>query len=505
MGPNPNHLIDIRLSTFHLTTNFVIAQVETGPEKPNQIALMVKKVSSYSQLKPDMFGLLRSINTNMTPAERAADWRARSERMRARREEEQADWNAARWIPFAQTLPIDLGPGEGGRMIWIAGKWSDGEMRANGTHVTVDQTPPIVTITNPTVHITSQPMIQLQGYTDEDLQSIRYDVVRPSNSVSNEQGHVNSRALSADFFAPNTNYFTCYDIDLEPGTNRIVLRCQDYAGNTSTNIYTYVLNLEQDKIPPMISLDSPRPGARLSGQTFTARGRLDDPTAQINAVISAKGVTNKFDGLVERNGYFWVEDIPLTKGENQVRLTATDAAGNASQTNFTVQGSGEVLVIDPVSPELLWRHTVTVTGKVRPADHRVWVNGVQATVKADGTWVALQVPTFSPNGGTVVFEVTALPPSASTNAPPAKANEVISVAADLGTNVVTLNAGRPACGRFDLDLSGAAGRSFILQASTNLIDWSPILTNLNSRPTFHFSDTSAEGYPCRFFRVVPVP
>jgi hypothetical protein len=349
-------------------------------------------------------------------------------------------------------------------------------------------------------------MIQLQGYTDEPVQRIRYDLFNASNHVSEAEGFVNHQYFDPVTSETTTNYFSCYDIELAPGTNTIVLRCEDLAG-------TYLITLEHDKTPPVFSVDRPINGHELSGDTFTARGRVDDPTAQMTALVWANGKTNVVEGLVERIGYYWVEHIPLGVGANYITLTATDAAGNSSQTNLVVYKSNDILTIDPVPTDQLNRANVTVTGKVSPLNQAVWVNGVQARVSPDGTWGATHVPVLSPNGGTAVFEVTAIPsagtpaPAASTNQPalPAKSQGLVSVVAGLGTNAVTLNSQRPACGAFNLHLNGATGRSFMLLSSTNLADWTPILTNLNSQETFDFTDTNMAGYPCRFFRLLPLP
>jgi hypothetical protein len=80
----------------------------------------------------------------------------------------------------------------------------------------------------------------------------------------------------------------------------------------------------------------------------------------------------------------------------------------------------------------------------------------------------------------------------------------MAVQGDLSTNAVTLNALRPACGTFNLHLTGAAGRSFVLMASPNLLDWKPLLTNVNSAATFDYVHTNAVEDGCQFFRIVPL-
>jgi hypothetical protein len=458
------------LETFHLTTNFVVGRIETGEEIPEAIAVVVKRLGAGT-------------------------------------DEGRLDFSTLKWMPYVPTVPIDLGPGDGQRMIWIAARWDRGSFQqASGTRVEVLHTPPLIVITNPTEHVTSRPMIQLQGYSVRDLRSIRYDVLNASNRVENEMGFVNHSEI--DFTAVgliSTNYFTCYDIELSVGTNTIVLRCEDNAGNVATQTLTYVLDLEHDKVPPVISPDWPLNGTKIIGSAFTARGRLDDPTARITGEISAAGGHARvIDGLVERSGYFWIEDLPLSLGTNLLSLTATDAAGNRASTNYVVVGGEGTVLMDPISPEQLWLPAITVTGKVDPPDRTIWVNGVLARVDSRGAWIATNVPVLSPNGNTACFDIKAIPPRQNSTVAD-RPRELVSVQSSLQTNAVVLNASLPACGIFKLHLTATAGRSFILLASTNLEDWVPILTNLDSGAAFDYTDTNVAGQGCRFFRVIPNP
>ena len=64
---------------------------------------------------------------------------------------------------------------------------------------------------------------------------------------------------------------------------------------------------------------------------------MGDPTATVSAqIVDSNGDTNEVDGIVERNGNFWVEDLPLAAGTNLLTLTATDAVGNTNATNIYV-------------------------------------------------------------------------------------------------------------------------------------------------------------------------
>lgn len=424
----------------------------------------------------------------------------------------QTHFENAAWVPFTTNLSVDLGPGDGGRWLWVSFRNKNNKNpypQWNSHHIFVQSSPPTVIFTNPKERVTSQPMIQLKGYVTTDLgQPLHYQVFDQNGSVTaSGEGLVNDRYLDPVTFEFTTNFFTCYDIDLKSGTNTIVLQGEDEAGFSFTTNFVMVFTTVGDTNPPVFSIDSPEPGGEIDDDSLTIRGPVDDPTAKMVGQISANGHTNNLFALIERNGYFWFEDVPLAEGANQVALVATDVAGNSSRTNFVIYGSNEVRIrMDAVQPaDQLWQPKIAVvTGKVQPANHDVWINGVQATVKPDGTWLAKNVPVVSsPSGGTALFDLTTLSPGdmAKGNV---KVNEQFSAQANLGTNTMVLNASSPVCGVFQLHLTETAGRSFVLEASTNLMEWQPILTNSNPNETFDYTDTNANNYHCRFFRVVPL-
>jgi hypothetical protein len=58
-------------------------------------------------------------------------------------------------------------------------------------------------------------------------------------------------------------------------------------------------------------------------------------------------------------------------------------------------------------------------------------------------------------------------------------------------------------GLFQFRLTGTSGESYILQGSTNLSTWTPLLTNATT--LYDFTDTAATNYNNRFYRAVLVP
>lgn len=152
-------------------------------------------------------------------------------------------------------------------------------------------------------------------------------------------------------------------------------------------------------------------GTQISGTDFTWDGFVSDPTVTISATITdTNGDTNVVTGLVERNGKFWVENLPLNSGINALTLTVTDVVGNTSVTNISVVQSALVLTMNPVTPDTqLWQPTVNLTGTISDASQAVWVNGVKGHNNGYGTWSATNVPTTA--GGTASFTITAYGPT----------------------------------------------------------------------------------------------
>ena len=53
---------------------------------------------------------------------------------------------------------------------------------------------------------------------------------------------------------------------------------------------------------------------------------------------------------------------------------------------------------------------------------------------------------------------------------------------------------------FGLQLSGPQGSNFVIEASSDLNNWSPIYTNKAPQGTISYTDTAATNYPSRFYR-----
>ena len=409
------------------------------------------------------------------------------------------------WQPFKPEILADLGPGAGKRNVWVAVEWENPkEYKQEELGITVESEMPKLVITYPANRITSQPYLQLQGYCTGDMMNPQYDISNNAGKKSNQDASETDREFDRKTFDWSKFFFQAYDIELAPGTNRITFHCESAGNLLSTNI-EIVFSTVGDTNPPIIKPYWPTNGMQLSGPTFTARGNVDDYTASLKGIISGDGRTNEINGLVERNGTFWVENIPLLAQENVLTFVATDAAGNSSQTNLLLTKSAIDLVIESTpTGDDLWKSTGMVAGRVTPG-YDVYVNGTKAVVSPDGHWRAEKVPIYGM--GTATFDATAVPSETTWAAKNSAAGikNLLTAATDLKQEPIVINPGQSVCGTFAIHLTGTYKKKFVLMDSTNLLNWTPILTNFNSSPTFDYTDTNSANTPCRFFRVVPSP
>ncbi|MGO8926992.1 MAG: hypothetical protein ACLQU3_08905, partial [Limisphaerales bacterium] len=107
------------------------------------------------------------------------------------------------------------------------------------------------------------------------------------------------------------------------------------------------------------------------------------------------------NGLVGRDGVFWVENVALNAGTNSLALTLSNPAGSTT-TNFTLIGSSIGLSVNTVQAG-----DTTVSGTIGASGYTIWVNGVQASQNS-GVWSA-QIAPLGVQGGLVT--VTACPNS----------------------------------------------------------------------------------------------
>jgi hypothetical protein len=324
------------------------------------------------------------------------------------------NFSAASWTLYTSSnITANLGTNQGWHTVWV-GLAAGSQQAWNAVRLDLDLRAPILVVTNATNVMV--PMIQLQGYANEELASLSFDLSNANGSISNQPGYMTGAIFDTNSFSYTNNSFKCFDLVLASGANTVTLHAADLAGNR-TNC-TRIFNLDYSSKPaPVLQLYWPQNGAQISGSSFTCRGSVDDPTVTLSAQITdSNGDTNVVAGVIERNGNFWVDNMPLATGTNWLTLTATDINNHVTTTNLFVVQSSVLIIINAITDNLN-QPTVTVSGTINATNYTVWVNGVAATNFGwNGTtypWTAYNVPM---NGaGSAVVQACAIPQTPTDN------------------------------------------------------------------------------------------
>ncbi|HTV43496.1 MAG TPA: LamG-like jellyroll fold domain-containing protein [Candidatus Sulfotelmatobacter sp.] len=315
------------------------------------------------------------------------------------------DYSDAVWLPYTSSnIPVNLNAGQGPYNVWIGLRSSapNATQAWQGTQIFLITNPPVISVTNPISGTVTQPMIQLQGLVNETLSKLTYDISNAQGVLTNQVGQSAPLFFDTNFMDFTTNSFQCYDVPLTNGLNTITIHAVDLAGNCSTTNVSFALDYSS-ATPPNLTIPWPPDGTPISGTSFTLQGQLDDDTATVTAqVVDTNGDTNTVQGLVERNGLVWAQNLPLVPGTNILTITVTNAAGLSMTTNVILTQSPVLVTMNPLST--FNQANVSVTGTMNDPTCTLTVNGVSAyPLDTNGDWKADNVP-VSPTG-TAVFNV----------------------------------------------------------------------------------------------------
>ena len=308
----------------------------------------------------------------------------------------------ADWLLYRGTnITVNLGATQGWHEVRVglrahadaisAGVWQWSRFK-------LDTTAPTLAITGPTNSTVTAPMIQLTGYSPEALASLTYDLSNATGVVMGQLAVITGQAYSTKTAEFTTNYFQCYDVPLTNGLNVITLHATDQAGNMAA--FTTNIVCLGNTNSPTVSLLWPQDGLQMSGSSFTIKGQVDDPTSTVSvSTVDTNGNATVINGLVGRDGVFWVENVPLSAGTNSLTLSLINAVGVTTR-NFSLIQSSVGLTINAVQAG-----DTTVGGGMDTNGYTIWVNGTNTT-PSGGIWTA-QVAPIGIGGGLVL--VTAIP------------------------------------------------------------------------------------------------
>jgi alpha-tubulin suppressor-like RCC1 family protein len=332
------------------------------------------------------------------------------------------NFDAPVWVtnyahPFIE-VPVNLAAGDGVYRFSI-GFLAGGQIYWQTRKIVLDTTPPAV-FPGGQSFVTNSSLLQFVAHSVEPLKSITFDFSNNDVTNLNQRGFVLRAESDPATGEGATNWFQCFDLRLATGANRLSLRCEDLAGNVSTNEYHYTLDTAAMPAPAVV-VDWPPDNAVLGGATFTLNGRINDPGATVSAQVTQGGSTREYHGIVERTGRFWIDRVPLSNSSAAVSVTVSNAAGQSASAALTVQRSPVSIQIDPLDPAVLTNATLTLRGSLNATGYVVTVNGTNASSWVDTNglthWQADNVPV--PSGGVASFDVQAVPAPAGPGFAPA--------------------------------------------------------------------------------------
>ncbi|MDR3378194.1 MAG: hypothetical protein P4M10_05870, partial [Verrucomicrobiae bacterium] len=288
----------------------------------------------------------------------------------------------------ASNIVINPGENEGWHGVWV-GLRSHADTPSQASwqwkRLKLDFTSPGIFITSLTNNTVTVPLLQLNGYSPEALDSISYDLSNALISVTNQAVLIQDQHYDPATSELTTNGFQAYDILLTNGLNVFTIHATDLAGN----ITTLVTNVwfQPTTNPPVVQFVWPQNGMKVCGSNITLNGWVSDPMAAIT-VQSATEATNISTGRVGRDGQFYVADLLLNSGTNIFMLIATDGAGT-TETNLVIIQGNVGLAIDPITA-----NQAGVTGEINSNNYTILVNGMTAIISASAnsngvyTWEA---------------------------------------------------------------------------------------------------------------------
>ena len=273
-----------------------------------------------------------------------------------------------------------------------------------------------------------------------------------------------------------------------------------------------------------VSLSGITPGAATESQTLTVSAASSNPALIPNPAVS----------YASANATGSLTFTPASNASGTATITVTVNDGQAlnntvTQTfTVTVNAVNPAPSLNPISDFYLTKNaavqTVTLTG-ISPGMAIISSSTAQTkqtskqTIKVtavSGNTKLLSQPTIrysSPASagilsfkpvknatGTTTITVT-VNNGAKTNNITKKTFKVTILATGVATPA-KLTPAAHVSGQFALNVTGASGAKYIVQASTNMVNWAPVQTNT---APFTFTDTKAGQFSQRFYRTVSAP
>ena len=240
-----------------------------------------------------------------------------------------------------------------------------------------------------------------------------------------------------------------------------------------------------------VSLSDITSGSADENQTLTVSAISSDSSLIPNPTVNYTSANT--------TGTLTFAPKPAANGTAIITVTVNDGQtrNNTIVRTFTVtvvDGSAQNVLITPLTNQVAMAgQTCTFNTTIAKLGHYsyAWKFNGTALTSATGTALVLNNVTTNQTG---IYSVSA-----------SDGHNVTSYAATLtvyATAAATLAPASHASGQYALAVAGVPGYKYVVQASTNLINWVPLQTNT---APFTFVDANAGGFRQRFYRSVYGP
>lgn len=203
--------------------------------------------------------------------------------------------------------------------------------------IVVDTTPPNLVILSPKAHQVPATLeyLTIRGEVSDDNSIREVSVAGQAVSVSAE------------------GRFTA-TVELDQNENVIHVTATDIHGNMETKRLTILRQMPTDLEPPILSYEVP---SATKDAELILQGSVADKSSVAEVTINNRAV------FVSENGIF-TETVPLSVGENEMRVTATDIHGNMEAKRSTI--TRILPPIDGVGPDIrIHKPTADTTRGIR--------------------------------------------------------------------------------------------------------------------------------------------
>jgi hypothetical protein len=212
---------------------------------------------------------------------------------------------------------------DNGSHIWTARAYDDAGNSTLSISVTltvsIDATPPTVTITSPT----NGQVVKVAAVT---VSGTATDPGSPASGVSDVEVRLNGGSWASATGTTSWNKA----LSLILGSNSIETRSRDNAGNYSAVSSCQVSFVDTNK--PSLAITAPTAGQRWSNAVFTVTGTAGDNVQVSNVWYQINGLG--WNPATSGNNWSnWTAQVTLTPGTNTITAYSMDTSGNCSLTN----------------------------------------------------------------------------------------------------------------------------------------------------------------------------